>query len=60
MWRMGGPVVLVLIIQLLTIPRCDVSTISLGHLVMAEGTKWPRSESMLILIIYLIARELDG
>ena len=52
--------VLVLIIQLLTIPGSDVSTISLGHLVMAEGTKWPRNESTLILILYLIAGELDG
>ena len=44
----------------LIVSRFGVSTISLGHLVMAEGTKWPRSESMLILIIFLIAGELDG
>ena len=51
--------ILVLVIRLLTIPGSIVSTISLGHLVMAEGTKWPRSESKLILIICLIAGELD-
>ena len=52
--------ILVLIIRLLTITGSDVSTISLGHLVMVEGTRWPRNESMLILILYLIASELDG
>ena len=46
--------------RLLIIPPSGVSTISLGHLVMVEGKKWARNESMLILILYLIAEELDG
>ena len=37
-----------------------VSTLSLGHHVMAEGAKWSRNESKLILIVCLIAGELDG
>ena len=50
----------VLVIRLLTITGSDVSTISVGHLVMVEGAKWSRNESMLILILYLITGELDG
>ena len=51
---------LVPVIRLLTIPGSGVSAISLGHHVMVEGTKWSRNESMLILILCLIAGELDG
>ena len=52
--------ILVSVIRLLTVLGFGVSTISLGHLVIAEGTKWPRNESMLILILYLIVGKLDG
>ena len=44
----------------LTVSGSGVSTISLGHRVMAEGTKSSRNGSIWILTLCLIAGELDG
>ena len=59
---MGGPVVPRIGTNYpgLTVYGSGVSTISLGHHVMAEGTKSSRNGSIWILILCVIASELDG
>ena len=61
-WRMGGPIEPKIGTSYpgLTVSGSGVSTISLGHRVMAEGTKSSRNGSIWILVLCVFAGKLDG